>query len=196
VTRKFPPSLSRQPNKRRGVAISELKEFVTMVAKLQGVSPDEIMQANADDVARACLEQDDIEDATKSFEAARRGDRKALSLRIKYNVATPQERDLADQILERTFRARRGRPPTMGNRHLRIAVTIEAFRGAGLSMRTAIVKAAQAWCLSEDTVTDLYKKHKLPDAQMKIVRNYFAKDTAEQIREYIEQFRSSERSAR
>ena len=81
----------------------------------------------------------------------------------------------------------------MRKRHPVIACTVEALRGSGLTLRAAIVRAAKAWCLAEETIAELYKRHKLPEDRMKFVRQYFNENSSDQVEQFITQYRAEER---
>ena len=88
---------------------------------------------------------------------------------------------------------KRGRPRTP-HRHLRIAFTIEAYRGIGLRRKAAEIRAARDWDLHPSTIGKIYKVNKELKPISKEMRVLFDRDSEEEIDEAVRQFRESERS--
>ncbi|MGH6865572.1 MAG: hypothetical protein ACREDO_05250 [Methyloceanibacter sp.] len=174
----------------------ELIEFATTVAKLRGCDAStalrELVNADPDAIMTRYLNQRNEEQSLEAIDAARGGDYELIDRRTKLKMITPQEEEFLNQLIE--GKKPPGRPPTMRTRHPTIAVTVEAFRGSGATLQRATVLAAKAWCLSEETITELYKRHKLPDEQMKFIREYFSDSTEVDVTEFIQAYRKAERA--
>lgn len=164
--------------------------FLTVAAKLLGITDiKQALDVPAEVVARSMLAEDDAEEGREAIDGALKGDRATLIFRVRSNLATPQERELALQLAAGTFKAPRGRRPVMKRQHLRIAMSIEAFRAAGMSRNAAISEAARAWCKSANTIRDIYKRNKLPEGHAAAVREYFGGCTRTEVLEAIDEFR-------
>jgi len=94
----------------------------------------------------------------QAIKAARRGDPSLLLQRKDAGQSTNAEMEyLTRRVMGK---APRGRVPSHEEKHLAIFVSIEAFRAYGMTKRAATVKAARDWCLSEETIEDIYKKER------------------------------------
>jgi hypothetical protein len=88
----------------------------------------------------------------------------------------------------------RGRP-AMPHKHLWIMGSIEAYIGAKLRRKAAIVRAATHWGLGPSTIEKIYKDHKLTKPVSKQIRAFFDAGTPEEVDSAIRRHRSDDSSS-